>query len=176
MIRLFTPDAYYDSIYDIEIDALQSNGINGLILDLDNTLIPRDKTATSDKLLAWLNGLEKKGLKICVVSNNKKSRGREISNKIKRPVIGMARKPSRAAFKKALNVIDTPINSTVVIGDQVFTDVFGGNRMGLKTILVVPLDGKDFFATSFMRVIERFILRHLLRSKRLKKNKQVNFQ
>ncbi|HDZ86401.1 MAG TPA: YqeG family HAD IIIA-type phosphatase [Actinobacteria bacterium] len=176
MLKRFTPDAYYDSIYDIQIEDLVGKGIKGLIIDLDNTLIPRDKTATPDKLMSWLKNLEKHGLRICVVSNNLRSRGNEISNKIKQPVISMAKKPSRAAFKKALEILDTPIDKTVVVGDQIFTDVFGGNRMGLKTILVVPLNGREFFATYFVRIVERFILRHLLRSKRIQKNKQVDFQ
>jgi len=176
MLKRFTPDAYYDPIYDIQIDSLIEKGIKGLIMDLDNTLIPRDKTATPNKLILWLKNLEEHGLKICIVSNNIRSRGNEISDKIKQPVISMAKKPSRAAFKKALEVLDTPIDKTVVVGDQVFTDVFGGNRMGLKTILVVPLNGREFFATYFVRIVERFILRHLLRSKRIQKNKQVDFQ
>lgn len=173
MLKWLIPNAYFDSVYDIKIDDLAKQGVRGLIIDLDNTLIPRDRKETPDKLLKWLERIEEKGLKICIVSNNKNSRGREISNKINKPVIAMAKKPARSAFKKALDILKTEPSETVVIGDQLFTDVFGGKRMGLKTILVVPLKGKEFFTTAIMRRFERRILKRLLEDKQLQKNGNV---
>lgn len=173
MLKWLIPNAYFDSVYDIKLDDLARQGIRGLIIDLDNTLIPRDKKETPDKLMEWLDNLEKKGLKVCIVSNNKSSRGRDISDKIKRPVIAMAKKPARSAFKKALGILKTEPAKTVVIGDQLFTDVFGGKRMGLKTILVVPLKGKELFTTAIIRKFERRILKRLLEDNRLQKNRNV---
>ncbi len=176
MLKWLTPDAYFDSIYDIDIDDLVNLGIKGLIIDLDNTLIPRDKNSTPQKLLNWFAEIEKKGLKVCVLSNNTNTRGKEISEKINRPVIGMAKKPSRSAFIKALNILKTPLEETAVIGDQLFTDVFGGRRMGLKTILVVSLGGQDFILTVFMRKLERIILRKLANDNKLTKNKGLEIE
>jgi len=175
MLKWLTPDAYFDSIYDIDLNSLCSQGIEGLIIDLDNTLIPRDKKAVSDELLTWFNDLEERGLRCCVLSNNLNSRGKAISKKINRPVIAMAKKPSRNAFKKALEVLKTHPEKTVVIGDQIFTDVFGGRRMGLKTILVVPLSGKELFTTALVRQFERRLLKRLIKENRLQKNKKVEF-
>lgn len=173
MLRWLTPDAYYDSIYDIELGTLAQLGVKGLIIDLDNTLIPRGKKVTPRKLIDWLDQIESKGLRVCIVSNNTNTRGKDISGKVKRPVISMARKPSRAAFKKALDILKTPEEETVVIGDQIFTDVFGGSRMGLKTILVVPLEGRDFIATVFMRKLERMVLKRLQKQNKLRKNQPL---
>ncbi|TET54723.1 MAG: YqeG family HAD IIIA-type phosphatase [Actinobacteria bacterium] len=176
MIKWLTPDAYYDSIYAINIDDLSKQGIEGIIIDLDNTLIPRDKKDTPSRLIEWLDNIEKNDLRLCVVSNNKHSRGKAISEKINRPVVSMARKPSRSAFKKALDILKTPEDKTVVIGDQIFTDVMGGRRMGLKTILVVPLKGKDFFTTALIRRLEWRILRRLIKDNRLQKNKGLQLR
>lgn len=176
MLKWFTPSAYVDSIYHIDIENLNKLNVKGLIIDLDNTLIPRDEEETPQKLLAWLNGLEKKGFKVCVVSNNTNSRGRLISEKLNLPVISMAKKPAKAAFNKALGILKTTKEETVVVGDQLFTDVLGGNRMKLKTILVVSLGGKDFFATVLMRKLERVILNRLSKKKGLEKNNLAQFR
>ena len=79
------------------------------------------------------------------------------------PAISKARKPSRRAFRQALATLGTTEKETAVVGDQLFTDVLGGNRLGLYTVLVMPLSKREFFGTKAIRSLERIVLRRLIR-------------
>jgi len=164
-IEKFYPDRYYDSIFDIDFDLLKGNGIRGLLIDLDNTIIPRDEDEVSEDLRYWFLNLSKKGFKVCIVSNNWKSRVSEIAEELGLPLIARAVKPKKRAFEQGMKLLKTNKNQTAVIGDQVFTDVFGGNRTGLFTILVVPLSDCDLFYTKFLRKLERIILKRIRKEK-----------
>jgi len=164
-MKNFYPDKYYDSIYDIDFDYLQKKGIKGLLIDLDNTIIPRGKKETPDGLEKWFLGLSEKGFKICIVSNNWKTRAREVAESLGVPFVARAIKPRRKAFEQAMKIINTSGHQTAFIGDQVFTDVFGGNRVNLFTILVVPLSESDLFYTKILRKLERLVLKKVQKEK-----------
>jgi HAD superfamily phosphatase (TIGR01668 family) len=83
----------------------------------------------------------------------------EFNKDLKLPAVYNAAKPSRAAFRRALGFLGTAPEHTAVIGDQIFTDILGGNRMGLFTVLVVPMSTKEFIWTKFVRQVEKLILR-----------------
>ncbi|RJQ33142.1 MAG: YqeG family HAD IIIA-type phosphatase [Actinobacteria bacterium] len=161
MFNKLIPDDYYHSIYDIDLDYLVSIGMKGIIADLDNTLIPRQQNHTSEQLQEWLFRAKKIGFQICIVSNNWKNRVGAIAKKLELPLVARAKKPSKIAFNKAISILKIKEEQTVVIGDQIFTDVLGGNRSGLYTILVVPLDGKEVFATRIARKLENVVLNQL---------------
>src|SRR3569833_2834057 len=123
-----------ETIYDIDMKHLKANGIKRIITDLDNTLVRWDEPDATPNLLQCLDHvLDTYGLKVCIVSNNKHPRVERFAKPLNIPYISKARKPSRAPFYKALSVIGTKSEETVMIGDQMFTDVLGGNRMGLYT-------------------------------------------
>lgn len=168
----FRPALYYDSIFEIDLEKLQKKGINGLIVDLDNTLIPRHERVASKELQTWLKMVEEAGFKVCIISNNWRSRAKAIASKVNLPFIALARKPRKRAFTKGLAILGTNPQETAVVGDQIFTDVFGGNRVGLLTILVAPLSGPEFFSTRIMRRVEKVILRQLERRNLLRKDNQ----
>lgn len=161
-LKRLMPDDYYHSIYDIELTELTSRGIRGLIVDLDNTLVPRKQNHTTQKLENWLKGAKSLGLNVCIVSNNWKSRGSIFAKNLDISLVARAKKPRKSPFNKALKLLKTEENETVVVGDQIFTDILGGNRCGLHTILVVPMSKKeDLFLTKFTRQLERFVLKRL---------------
>lgn len=163
MLRLLTPDLHVESVFKLNLKKLKKNNIKGLIIDIDNTLVSWDIKYVTEKTKQWLLNLEKEGFRVCLVSNNTKDRVVVFNEELKLPAIHRALKPRTGAFRKAMKIIGTTAKNTAVIGDQIFTDVLGGNRMGLFTVLVVPIVGKEFWWTTFMRKIERYILRTVLK-------------
>ncbi|NLJ33714.1 MAG: YqeG family HAD IIIA-type phosphatase [Firmicutes bacterium] len=169
MWNMLCPRLYVDSIFAIPIDALWQRGIRGLIFDVDNTLTGWRGRELDAKTLEWFAGLLEKGFKICLVSNSgQRERVRDFGRLLDVCAIPRAYKPMGRAFLAALNNLETEVESTAVIGDQIFTDVLGGNRLGLYTILVVPLSKNEFIGTKCVRLLERLVIRVLRRRKLLK--------
>lgn len=146
------------TILDIPLDRLKDLGIDSLIVDVDNTITEWRGTDIEEKGKNWFLELKEHGFKACLVSNN--NNGERISfiaGKLGIPSIHRAGKPSRNAFIRALRILDSTPETTAVVGDQVFTDVLGGNRMGMLTILVDPISTSEFIGTKIMRFVERII-------------------
>ncbi|MCX7570455.1 YqeG family HAD IIIA-type phosphatase [Tumebacillus sp. DT12] len=163
-MKRLIPDLFVESVYNIDLDQLQARGIKGIITDLDNTLVRWDEPDATPRLIEWLDHVrDTRGLKVCIVSNNQDHRVERFAKPLNIPWIAKARKPINAPFHKGLQVLGTTREETVVIGDQLFTDVLGGNRMGMYTILVVPVGEKEFIGTKVLRMMERIALRILRR-------------
>ena len=160
MINILYPKLYVKSLFNIDLEMLKKRGIEGILFDLDNTIIPRDQKFFSPDIATWLSELKKHGFKLCIVSNNRRhQRVSFLAKSLEIPYIYKAGKPGRKAFRNAMQLLNTDTHTTAVIGDQVFTDVYGGNRAGLFTILVVPLPGKEFWGTTlFNRRLEKLVL------------------
>lgn len=140
---------------------LKENSIKGIIIDIDNTLVPWGAKNINDKSGRLIEQLRKDGFRICILSNNTKKRVDEFNKDLNLPAVYNAGKPRKPAYKKALELLQTEISNTAVIGDQIFTDVLGGNRVGLFTILVNPISTKEFFGTRLVRILERFVLKRI---------------
>jgi HAD superfamily phosphatase (TIGR01668 family) len=164
LLKKLLPDLYVKSIYEIDLTDLKAKGIKGIITDLDNTLIEWDRPEATPELLAWLKHIENEDFKLVVVSNNHEKRVARFAEPLGIPFIHGARKPFHRAFKLAQEMMTLSEQEVVVIGDQLFTDVLGGNRLGLYTILVVPVAETDGFFTRFNRRLERFAF-HLMRKR-----------
>ena len=163
MLKLLYPKQHLNSIFELDTAELRRLGIKGIIADMDNTLVPWNDRTVYPRLANWLDGLKKEGFRICIVSNNSADRGGQLARDLDIPAFWYAVKPRRRAFRKALIELNLPASAVAVLGDQIFTDVLGGNRMGLYTILVTPISDKEFIWTKLMRQFERLILRHLQR-------------
>ncbi|MBT9156817.1 MAG: Phosphoglycolate phosphatase [Firmicutes bacterium] len=163
MKHLLLPSMYVESIYHIDLAKLRARGIDTIISDLDNTLVPWVANQVNPELKTWLENLKAQGFKVCLVSNALERRIAYFRAELNLPGLSRANKPSRRAFLQALALLNSRPETTAMIGDQVFTDVLGGNRLGLFTILVVPLCDRDFFLTRIARVFERWVLRMLTR-------------
>lgn len=142
-------------------------GIRGLILDLDNTLVQWGQPDPGEGLAGWVEGVRGAGLCACILSNNSPTRVSRFCQPLGLPGIPSATKPLGRAFRSAMTVLGTGPGETAVVGDQVFTDVMGGNRAGLYTILVDPMGEREFFGTRLVRRLEALWLGHLRRSGRL---------
>lgn len=161
MWKILCPDMYLKSIFDLDTGLLKSKGIRGIITDLDNTLVPWRDRNVCPRLEEWLTQLKDQGFTLCIVSNNSPERGENMARMLDIPAVWYAVKPRRRAFRRAIETMGTSPSETAVIGDQVFTDVLGGNRLGLFTILVLPMSRKEFFGTRVTRVFEGRVLKKL---------------
>jgi len=163
-LKKFLPSEYVKSIYHININELKAKGIKGVITDLDNTLVEWDRPNATPDLIKWFENLKKNDIKVMIVSNNNENRVRLFAEPLGIPFIHKARKPLVKAFKKAQVEMGTANNETVIIGDQLLTDVLGGNKAGIYTILVIPVASSDGFFTKFNRAIERRIMANFKRN------------
>ena len=160
MFKILHPDMCVNSVLDIPVEELRQNRITSFILDLDNTMTEWNSNEVRPELIAWVDKLKETGGKACIVSNNKESRVKAVAHILDIPYVCRAGKPLRRAFRRALEQVGSLPEETSVVGDQVFTDVLGGNLMGMLTILVSPLNPREFFGTRiFLRNLERLVRR-----------------
>lgn len=154
----FIPDIYQKSIFSIDYKKLKEQGIKILLYDLDNTLIERGNYQISEKTVELFNKL-KKDFEIYIVSNSINHRKlRLVALALEVPYIKDSRKPFKTGFKK-LKLENIKPKEVAMIGDQVLTDVWGAKRMGYNTILIDPINNKEWLATKINRVIENRILK-----------------
>lgn len=161
MLKLLVPCLAVNTLSDIDLPELKRRGIHGLILDLDNTIIPWNSPEICPEVLVWLKDLPCQGFKVCLVSNNGERRVKQIAIQFGAPFIARALKPSRHGFSQAAKVMGLAAEAIAVVGDQLFTDVLGGNRQGMFTIRVRPLGAKEFIGTKITRQLEKVAMRLL---------------
>jgi HAD superfamily phosphatase (TIGR01668 family) len=155
----FKPDIYLSTVHELDTEVLKNNGIKGIIVDIDNTLVPWDTKEPDEKVINLVCSLGKEGFRVCILSNNTRKRVEEFNRCLNLPAIHKAVKPRKGAFRKAMGLLGTDAGGTAVIGDQLFTDVYGGNRLGLFTVLVSPISEKEFVWTRLVRIMEKAVLR-----------------
>ena len=160
-MEVYVPDMYQKSIYAIDYQKLYSRGIKCLLFDLDNTLVPVKMKTPSKKIKTLFDELKEKGFKIIIFSNSQKNRLKPFKDELEVDCAASARKPFKKKFLRVLDEYGYQINEVAIIGDQMLTDVVGGNKIGITTILVNPVGKKDLFFTKFNRVIERRIMKRL---------------
>ena len=153
----FYPDEYVDSTYGIDFPALWEMGIRGLLFDIDNTLVPHGKPATEEAVLLF-ERLHAIGFEICLISNNQEPRVTPFADAMKTKYIYNAHKPSGKNYGKAMELMGTDAGTTVFIGDQLFTDVWGARRAGIYSILVKPIHPKEEIQIVLKRYLERIVL------------------
>jgi uncharacterized protein len=161
VLKLLRPDQIVDSIYQIDLEDLKARQIKAIIADLDNTLVPWRSSEVQDKLTDWVNTVREHGLKIAIVSNNTSSRVDAMSAQLGVIALSGAIKPRRGAFRSVAARFELTPAEVAVVGDQLFTDILGGNRTGMYTILVTPMSSHEFFGTKLMRLLEKLFLGHI---------------
>ena len=164
-MRLFRPSATAESLAAVNLDDLQGRGINFIVLDLDNTMVAWRKFDVPESVERWIADALARGMKLCIVSNTWNcERLERIAGELGIPSLSRATKPSRKGFRAAMALMGSEPQNTAAIGDQTVTDVIGGNRVGLYTILVRPIPSPEFIGTKINRLLEKLIL-WLLRRK-----------
>lgn len=166
---LLYPNFYLKNIKEVDIKLLKENNIEALLLDVDNTLIDLERNLL-DGVVEWCNNLKKEGIKFCILSNsNKKEKVEKVAKTLDIPYIFFGTKPLKRGFKKATKIVNKDYKNIAIIGDQIFTDVIGGNRCKMYTILVEPISSRELFITSIKRGVEDFIIKRY--KKRISENK-----
>lgn len=165
MFETFFPDEYVASTYVIPFEKLYEEGYRGIIFDIDNTLVmhgaPADERAK--KLFARLKEL---GFACCLLSNNQEPRVKMFNRDVQVNYIFNAHKPSTVNYEKAMELMGTDKSNTIFIGDQLFTDVWGAKRTGIRNILVKPIHPKEEIQIVFKRRLEKIVLYFYKRSKK----------
>ncbi len=157
------PDMYVNSLLAIPLDKLQELGKRVFILDLDNTITEWNSNIITAEVTEWFADIKALGYNACILSNNGEQRVLNVAQQLNIPYVHRAQKPRRIGFNRVLEKLGVTAKETVVIGDQIFTDILGGNRAGLFTILVVPINKREFLGTKISRAIEYFVLKRIRR-------------
>ena len=161
MITKLTPTYFYDKIEDIPFELLEENNITGLIFDADNTIIDYTKVVSKEKK-AWLDELKKRGYNICILSNTvSEKKIRNLMKELDVHGLYLAMKPLLKGFNMALNLLDAKKENVIMIGDQLFTDVLGANRFGIKSIFVNPMHKREDLLTIMKRPLEKYYLKKI---------------
>lgn len=157
MFERFYPDAWLASTYVIPFEEIYDKGYRGLIFDIDNTLVPHGAPA-DHRAIALFARLRKIGFRTCLISNNKEPRVKMFNQEIQAMYVFDAHKPSVKNYIKAMEMMQTDRSNTLFIGDQLFTDVFGAKRAGIRSILVKPIHPKEEIQIVIKRRLEKIVL------------------
>ena len=153
------PDYYISRITQLTPSFLRSRGIRGLILDVDNTLTTHDDPTPWPDIAAWLEEMRRKGMAMLIVSNNSDERVKPFAAVLGLDYVADGKKPSTDGMARAAGQMGLSPREIAVVGDQIFTDVWGGNRFGALTVMVQPLGPETVPFIKFKRVLERLVLR-----------------
>lgn len=157
MFKQFYPDKIEESAFVIDYKEYYKKGIRGLIFDIDNTLTEHGADA-DDRAIKLVDRLRGMGFSVCLLSNNKKERVERFNQKIKVYFIYDAHKPSGKNYRRAMELMGTDLHTTLFVGDQLFTDVFGAKRIGMLNILVKPINPKEEIQIVLKRYLEKIVL------------------
>lgn len=159
------PNDYFNSVTEISYEYLKEKSINALILDVDNTLIDYDRNL-SEEIIKWSEQLKKQGIKLIILSNsNHKEKIKAVADKLGIKFEYFGTKPFKRGFKKVQKKLNENSENIGVVGDQIFTDVIGANRMKMYSILVEPINEKDIWVTKIKRPIENYIKNKFIKTK-----------
>ena len=158
MLSKFYPNYMFSNVEEIPYSLIQIERIKGIMFDMDNTLV-NDKYIHTKELKLWIKEMKKQDIKMCIFSNTPRlNKIKKVAKELGMKYIYNGFKPFKFGFKKAEELLEVEKENIVIIGDQLFTDIYGGNRYGIKTILVKPIESKEVFVTKIKRPIERAII------------------
>ena len=155
----FVPDYRFEKFNDMTVDFLKKEGIRGVILDIDNTLEPYEHPVPGEHVILWLGQLKAAGIGCAFVSNNNRERVELFNENLGLPAFPKGGKPFKKNILKAMKIIGSDKSNTVLMGDQVFTDVWAARNAGIKAALVPPINDKKDIFTRFKRWLEKPVLK-----------------
>lgn len=156
---ILLPDIKLDRVTDITVELLKKYGIEALILDVDNTLSTHHGEILTEGLPKWLEYMKENGIGLTVLSNSKEKRVKPFAEKIAIDYISLGLKPLPFGYLRAVKKLKKKRKNTAIVGDQIFTDIIGGNCVGVKTVLLTPIKPEDGLSFKIRRKIEKFIFK-----------------
>lgn len=157
MFKKFYPTVYSPSAYTVDFSTIYKKGYKGLILDIDNTFVEHGAPA-DEKVIAFFNELHNIGFKTCIISNNNEARVKPFAKDVDSLYICNAHKPSPENYLKAISMMNLNKSEILFVGDQLFTDIFGANKTGIKSVLVKPIKIDPYFYIRLKRLGEKIVL------------------
>ena len=151
----FIPDYYFQTFDLASAEFLNSLGVKGIILDVDNTLEPYENPHPGEHVVAWMESLKARGIALSIVSNNNSERINLFNSTLGLFAISKGGKPFKKNLLRAMAEMGTDRSNTILMGDQIFTDIWAAHNAGIKGILVPPIKDKTDPFTKFKRLLER---------------------
>lgn len=166
MFRKFYPTYKFKSVESIPYSLIEDNNIKLIMLDMDNTIIDYSENKYSKEMREWAERMKRNGIKLYILSNSPFGKlVKRISAELGMKYYYNAGKPALRGFKKIMNIENVKKENMLMIGDQIFTDVWGGNRFGIKTVLVAPINSKERIFTKIKRPFEKIVIKRYMRKK-----------
>lgn len=154
-MSIISPDAYYVSVLDIDPADIAKSGYKAVLLDLDNTLLPRGFDAITDDVAQWVRELQDAGLKVALLSNSTKGRSPKVAKTLGLPFVGGAFKPMKHGYVRACAMLGVAPRDVLMIGDQSYTDVLGAHLLDMDAYMVMPLNENEPLHTFVLRALDR---------------------
>ncbi len=161
-MKLFKPEYIFGKTTNITPEFLKEQGITNLLLDVDNTLTTHNNPEPSEGIDRWLDSMRAAGIGMMIISNNKKARVEPFAARLGLPYSSMSCKPLSIGYTRGMKMLGGTKENTAIVGDQIFTDVLGGNLKGIRTLMVLAILHEDSAGFKFKRRIEKgFIDKYL---------------
>lgn len=170
LFQCFYPDVYLDSAYEVDFETLYQKGFRGVIFDIDNTLVPHGAPA-DERSIALFERLRRIGFESVLLSNNKEPRVKTFNDRVHSRYLYKAGKPAKKGYFAAMELMGTTSDTTLFVGDQLFTDVWGAKRAGILTYLVKPIHPKEEIQIVLKRRLEWIVLYFYKRSLKKQRGK-----
>lgn len=165
MFNKFKPDFTFNTYKDVTPEFLKEQGIDAVLSDIDNTLAPYEQAEPDENIIAWVNSLKENGIGLALISNNHTDRVEIFNKTLGLPAYPDSGKPGSKYLKLALSELETKAERAAVLGDQLFTDAYAGKRMGMKAIIVPPINDKKTLFFKLKRALEKPIMKSYFRDK-----------
>ncbi|MDR1627266.1 MAG: YqeG family HAD IIIA-type phosphatase [Oscillospiraceae bacterium] len=160
-MNFFKPSFYYEKVVDIGVPFLKTNNVECILLDIDGTIAPHDLPMLVSGFKPWFKGILKNGIKMVLVSNNHKNRVKFIAEKLNLPFVYFSFKPLPLGIIRALKIVSVDKSKSIMVGDQIFTDILGANVCGIRSVLVDPTNIKKGIMSKIKNWAEKPIRRNL---------------
>lgn len=170
MFKIFYPKEYFDSTYSIDFNKYYKMGYRGVIFDVDNTLVEHDAPA-DERATELIKGLMNMGYQVCFLSNNDEERVKSFNENLGAKYIYKAGKPLAKGYNNAMEIMGTDRKNTLFVGDQIFTDIWGANNAGIRSVLVQPIAKHEEIQIVLKRIPEKLILHFYLKKNKLRTKK-----
>ena len=166
MFKTFYPDAYLNSVHDVDFEAFRQKGYRAVLFDIDNTLVCHGAPATPE-IIDFFGRLRDMGYQAMVMSNNKEPRVKSFAEAVGGiGYVYKANKPAKKSYLYCMETMGTDVSNTLFVGDQLFTDVWGANLTGIYSILVKPIHPKEEIQIVLKRYLEKIVLFFYLRQRK----------
>ena len=166
MFKFLYPMEYLSSVFEMSVDKIRALNVDTVVFDIDNTLVPYWVKEPDEALINYFNSLVNAGIKIAVLSNSREERSKTFCKALNIPYVFRAGKPGVKGFETLIKRLDSLAQNTMLIGDQIFTDVWCGNKAGAYTVLVKQVSPKDELITAPKRPFEKLIISMYLKQKK----------